>query len=338
MTHEAMARTPFSAPQRGDDARPATRYAETDSGRSSICTLDPPSVRPMPTVEPAPAHLPSIGERIVLLDPSPTPSSAVVCGGAVNTANADLSSPTHGPSLPCKELTVTTTYDFDASISSAVSARDGHQASGETETLLERSAHAGAAGPDAAVLGRGELPDGRADLPARQPAPARAAPTGAHQAAAARPLGHVAGPEPDLRPSEPTDQRARRERHLPDRPGPRRAGAWSPTRISRARIRRFIREVSRGPGGSAQPVSALLDAGRHPEPRQRADARLDPRGRRARLRAVARVRRRVRQSGSDRRARSSATARRSPGRSRARGRAPAFSIPPATARSCRSCT
>ena len=42
-------------------------------------------------------------------------------------------------------------------------------------------------------------------------------------------------------------------------------------------------------------VPAVLVPGRHPEPRRARDARLDPRGRRARLRARARLRRRVRQ-------------------------------------------
>ena len=47
---------------------------------------------------------------------------------------------------------------------------------------------------------------GRADLPARQPAPEGAAQAGAHQAAAARPLGHVAGPEHALRAPQPGHQ------------------------------------------------------------------------------------------------------------------------------------
>ena len=44
--------------------------------------------------------------------------------------------------------------------------------------------------------------------------------------------------------------------------------------------------MSRRRGGAARARAAVLDAGRDPEPRQRPDARLDPRGRRARLRAV----------------------------------------------------
>ena len=48
-------------------------------------------------------------------------------------------------------------------------------------------------------------------------------------------------------------------------------------------------------------VPPVLDPRRHPQPRQRADAGLDSRGRRARLRAVARLRRGLRQPGPDRR-------------------------------------
>ena len=51
-----------------------------------------------------------------------------------------------------------------------------------------------------------ELPLGRADLPARQPAPEGAAQAGAHQAAAARALGHVAGPEHALHAPQPGHQ------------------------------------------------------------------------------------------------------------------------------------
>jgi hypothetical protein len=52
------------------------------------------------------------------------------------------------------------------------------------------------------LLARRELPVRGADLPARQPAAARAAHARAHQATAARALGHDAGPELHLRPSE----------------------------------------------------------------------------------------------------------------------------------------
>ena len=61
---------------------------------------------------------------------------------------------------------------------------------------------AGRAPQDRRLLAGRQLPLGRADLPARQPAPEGAAQARAHQAAAARPLGHVAGPEHALRPPQ----------------------------------------------------------------------------------------------------------------------------------------
>ncbi len=79
--------------------------------------------------------------------------------------------------------------------------------SGSTGERRRRdTAVAGGAPARRRLLARRELPLGRAGLPARQPAPARAAPARAHQAAAPRPLRHDAGPEPRLRPSEPRDQ------------------------------------------------------------------------------------------------------------------------------------
>ena len=200
-----------------------------------------------------------------------------------------------------------------------------------------RTAVARAAEPDAALLARRQLPDGRADLPAGQSAAARAAAAGAHQAAAARPLGHVSRPQPDLRPPEPADQGARCQRDLPGRPGPRRPGPGRP-RLPRGHLLGDLSGGLAGHGGPAAPVPPLLDSWRHPEPRQRADPGLDPRRRRARLRAVARLRRGLRQPGPDRR-------RRGRGRRGGVGSAGrrleghrASSTPPATARCCRSCT
>ena len=78
--------------------------------------------------------------------------------------------------------------------------------------------------------------------------------------------------------------------------------------------------------------------GRHPEPRRARDARLDPRGRRARLRAGPCLRRGVRQPRPARLLRG----RRRRGRDRPAGRELALptssSTPPATAPCCRSCT
>ena len=77
---------------------------------------------------------------------------------------------------------------------------------------------------------------------------------------------------------------------------------------------------------------------RHPEPRRAGDAGLDPRGRRARLRAVARLRRRLRQPGPAGLPAWSATARRRPGRWRPAGTPTSSSTRRRTARCCRSCT
>ena len=96
-------------------------------------------------------------------------------------------------------------------------------------------------------------------------------------------------------------------------------------------------DITRDVAGLRALVPSVLDAGRHPESRQCADARLDSRRRRARLRAGARVRRGVRQSRSRSSPRSSATAKRRPRRSRDRGRVRASSTRRATARCFRFC-
>ena len=70
-----------------------------------------------------------------------------------------------------------------------------------------------------------------------------------------------------------------------------------------------------GRRGATQAVPTVLVSGRHPEPRGPGDARLDPRGRRARLCARPRVRRGLRQSRPGRRLRR----RRRGGRDRAAG-------------------
>ena len=62
-------------------------------------------------------------------------------------------------------------------------------------------------------------------------------------------------------------------------------------------------DISQDDARAAAAVQAVLVSGRHSEPRRAGDARLDPRRRRARLFAVACVRRGVRQSRSDRRLR-----------------------------------
>ena len=66
------------------------------------------------------------------------------------------------------------------------------------------------------------------DLPEGQPAAARAADPGAHEAAAARPLGFGRRPELYLHPFQPADQEVRPERDLHLRPRARGAGGPVP--------------------------------------------------------------------------------------------------------------
>ena len=99
------------------------------------------------------------------------------------------------------------------------------------------------------LLARGELPLGRADLPARQPAAARAAAPRARQAAAARPLGHHAGAELRLRAPQPRHPRSATSTRSTS-PGPGTAGpASSPTPTSRAPTPRSTRTSRRDEEG-----------------------------------------------------------------------------------------
>ena len=125
---------------------------------------------------------------------------------------------------------------------------------------------------------------------------------GAHQAAAARPLGNDAGPQFHLRPPEPADQEIRPRHDLHHRPRPWRAGAGR-ERLSRRHLQRGLPEHLAGRGRDEAAVHAVLVSRRDPEPCRAGDAGLDPRGRRAWLCAVARLWRGVRQSRSDRRLR-----------------------------------
>ena len=96
--------------------------------------------------------------------------------------------------------------------------------------------------------------------------------------------------------------------------------------------------VTEDGAGMLRAVPPVLVPRRRAEPRRARDARLDPRGRRARLRARARLRRGPRQPRSDRGLRD----RRRRGRDRAaRGQLAREQVPQSrrpTARSCRSCT
>ena len=130
---------------------------------------------------------------------------------------------------------------------------------------------------------------------------------------------------------------ARPGRHLRHRPRPRRPGhggehlAGGHLHASATR-----RRPRRGRHGAAVPP--VLLPRRHPQPRRAGDAGLDPRGRRAGVRAEPRLRRRVRQPGPAGRLRD----RRRRGGDRAAGGQLALrtssSTRPATARCCRSCT
>ena len=131
-------------------------------------------------------------------------------------------------------------------------------------------------------------------------------------------LGHfgtVPGPQPRLRAREPADPRPRAERGLRRRPGPRRPRARTPAPGSRAPTPSCYSHIPprrRGHGrrsSASSPSPAGCPATAAPE-----TPGLLPRGRRARLLAAARVRRRARQPGPDRRSASSATARPRPGR------------------------
>ena len=124
---------------------------------------------------------------------------------------------------------------------------------------------------------------------------------------------------------------------LRHRAGSRRARARR-QRVPRRHVQRGLPAHRRGRGRAPRAVPPVLVPGRHPVARRARDSRLDPRGRRARLRALARVRRGVRQPRPDRRLRR----RRRRGRDRAaRDELALEQVPePAspTARCCRSCT
>ena len=190
---------------------------------------------------------------------------------------------------------------------------------------------------DRRLLARRQLPVGRPDLSVRQSAPQGAARERAHQAAPARPLGHDAGPELHLRPPQPADQEARPRHDLHHRPRPRRPGLVANTYLE-GTYSEVYPNISQDEEGMKRLFTQFSFPGGIPEPRRAGDARLDPRRRRTRLCAVARLWRGLRQSGSDRRLRR----RRRRGRDRAAGDELALQQVPqsrrATARCCRSCT
>ena len=188
------------------------------------------------------------------------------------------------------------------------------------------------------LLARRELPVRRPDLPARQPAAARAARARARQAAAARPLGHDARASTSSTRTS-TGSSASGTSTRSTSPGPATAARRSsPTPTSRAPTARSTR-ASRGTRtGMRRLFRQFSFPGGIPSHVAPGDAGLDPRGRRARLRARARLRRRVRQPGPARLLRR----RRRRGRDRPAGDELALEQVPrpgrATARCCRSCT
>ena len=107
---------------------------------------------------------------------------------------------------------------------------------------------------------------------------------GARQAAPARPLGHDPGPQLRLRAHEPGDPQLGPRRDLRDGPGARRPGGGR-ERLPRGHLQRGLPARDPGRGRAARAVPAVLVPGRDPLARRARDARVDPRGRRARLRA-----------------------------------------------------
>jgi hypothetical protein len=96
---------------------------------------------------------------------------------------------------------------------------------------------------------------------------------------------------------QPRDPSRRPRRSLRLRPGPRRPGGGGHG-VPGGHVLGALRPRHRRRRGHACPVPPVLLPWRHPQPRGAGDPRLDPRGRRARLRAVARLWRRVRQPPS----------------------------------------
>jgi len=114
--------------------------------------------------------------------------------------------------------------------------------------------------------------------------------------------GNDAGFESALRPLEPDHQESRPEHDLCDRSGARRTGARRQC-VPRGYVQRGVPRHRAGRRRHEEAVQAIQLPRRDPESRCAGDARLHPRGRRARVRSLARVRCGIRQPGSDRRLR-----------------------------------
>lgn len=137
-----------------------------------------------------------------------------------------------------------------------------------------------------------ELPLGRSDLSHGQPAADRAAAPGARQAAAARPLGDVTGPEHDPHPPRPPHQEPGSEHPVRVGARPRRTRRAGQLLAGGVVLRDLPGRHARcGRHGAAVPAVLLPRRGAQPcGPR---DPGVHPRRRRARLRALARLRRRA---------------------------------------------
>ena len=111
-----------------------------------------------------------------------------------------------------------------------------------------------------------QLPGGRHDLPAGQPAAAGAAADGARQAPPARPLGRQPRAVVRLGAPQPADRARRPRRDVRRRARPRRARRARP-RLPRGHLLRGLSGQERGPGGPRQVLQAVLLPRPHRQPR-----------------------------------------------------------------------
>ena len=154
----------------------------------------------------------------------------------------------------------------------------------------------GGAAPSRRLLARRELPVGRPDLPARQPAAARAA---ARRSTSSRGCSATWGTTPGLNllyaHLNRAIVRARPRRDLHHRARATAGPGWSRTPTSRAPTARSTRTSRATRTGLRALFRQFSFPGGIPSHVAPGDARVDPRGRRARLRPVPRVRRGLRQ-------------------------------------------
>ncbi len=183
--------------------------------------------------------------------------------------------------------------------------RLGHRRNGRTGRVsadaghgrgATRPAHGRRARAHRRLLAGRQLPVGRPDLPARQPAAPRAL---WPEHVKPRLLGHW-GTTPGLNFIYAHMNRVIRSWDL-DAIYVMGPGHGGPATVANAYLEGTYSEVypsiTRDERRPAQALPPVLVPGRHPEPRRAGDPGFDPRGRRARLRARARVRGRLRQPG-----------------------------------------